>query len=184
VTTRAFFDKLFRQDPAEKTRKVYQERVDAINVLEPAMQALSDDQLRGKTQEFKQRAAGGESLESLLPEAFAVGVHRGACALAGRPVRCQDTCGGTLGADAPASTHAMNARAQLHRARVRAWHVQRLAGSMHCTCTPQQSRSGQRVHRLAAQHHTIIPLQPLPPQTHSTTAGARGVASRAGPAPL
>lgn len=76
VQTRAFFDKIFKQDPSEKTRKQYQERVDAINALEPAMQALSDDQLRGKTQEFKQRVARGESLESLLPEAFAVSVFQ------------------------------------------------------------------------------------------------------------
>jgi hypothetical protein len=74
VQTRAFFDKIFKQDPSEKTRKQYQERVDTINALEPAMQALSDDQLRAKTQEFKQRVARGESLESLLPEAFAVSV--------------------------------------------------------------------------------------------------------------
>jgi preprotein translocase subunit SecA len=80
VQTRAFFDKIFKQDPSEKTRKQYQERVDAINALEPYMQSLSDDQLRAKTQEFKQRVARGETLESLLPEAFAVstvgtGVH-------------------------------------------------------------------------------------------------------------
>eukprot|EP00775_Hariotina_reticulata_P010943 gene10943-11097_t len=72
VQTRAFFDKLFKQDPAEKTRKQYQERVDAINALEPQMQSLSDEQLRTKTFEFKQRVQGGESLESVLPEAFAV----------------------------------------------------------------------------------------------------------------
>jgi hypothetical protein len=72
VQTRAFFDKIFRQDPSDKTRKQYQERVDAINALEPVMQALSDDQLRAKTQEFKQRVARGETLESLLAEAFAV----------------------------------------------------------------------------------------------------------------
>jgi hypothetical protein len=72
VQTRAFFDKLFKQDPAEKTRKQYQDRVDAINALEPQMQSLSDEQLRAKTFDFKQRVQGGESLESVLPEAFAV----------------------------------------------------------------------------------------------------------------
>lgn len=82
VQTRAFFDKIFKQDPSEKTRKQYQERVDAINALEPAMQALSDDQLRAKTQEFKQRVARGETLESLLPEAFAVSTIRGCIAAA------------------------------------------------------------------------------------------------------
>lgn len=76
VKTLAMFGKLFKSDPAENTRKKYQAKVEAINALEPKIQALSDDQLRAKTQEFKQRVAKGESLESLLPEAFAVGrVH-------------------------------------------------------------------------------------------------------------
>jgi len=48
-----------------------------INALEPELEKLSDEALRGKTEEFKQRVAGGESLERLLPEAFAV-VREGA----------------------------------------------------------------------------------------------------------
>ena len=43
-----------------------------IGELESSMQALSDEELRGKTEEFKQRYQAGESLEKLLPEAFAV----------------------------------------------------------------------------------------------------------------
>jgi len=43
-----------------------------VNSLEPAIQALSDADLRGKTAEFRQRFAGGETLDDLLPEAFAV----------------------------------------------------------------------------------------------------------------
>ena len=43
-----------------------------INALEPEISALSDEALRGKTAEFKQRVADGEALEALLPEAFAV----------------------------------------------------------------------------------------------------------------
>ena len=43
-----------------------------INAHEPAMQALSDDALRAKTAEFRQRHAAGETLDQLLPEAFAV----------------------------------------------------------------------------------------------------------------
>ena len=43
-----------------------------INALEPAIQALSDDQLRTKTAELKERTAKGESLDKLLVEAFAV----------------------------------------------------------------------------------------------------------------
>ncbi len=45
--------------------------VEAINQLEPQFQALSDTQLRAKTTEFKERLSRGESLEDLLPEAFA-----------------------------------------------------------------------------------------------------------------
>ncbi|HEV8408620.1 MAG TPA: DEAD/DEAH box helicase, partial [Sphingomicrobium sp.] len=45
--------------------------VDAVNNLEASIQALPDDELRGQTALFRQRLAGGESLESLIPEAFA-----------------------------------------------------------------------------------------------------------------
>ena len=46
--------------------------VDQIEALEPKMEALSDDELRGKTDEFKARLAKGETLDDLLVEAFAV----------------------------------------------------------------------------------------------------------------
>jgi preprotein translocase subunit SecA len=52
--------------------KQYRRKVAAINKLEPEMKALSDDQLKAKTAEFRQRLADGASLDSLLPEAFAV----------------------------------------------------------------------------------------------------------------
>jgi preprotein translocase subunit SecA len=52
--------------------KQYSQNVKRINALEPAMQALSDEQLQAKTDEFRQRHANGESLDALLPEAFAV----------------------------------------------------------------------------------------------------------------
>ncbi len=52
--------------------KQYSQKVQKINALEPAMQALSDEALRAKTAEFKQRFQNGETLEQLLPEAFAV----------------------------------------------------------------------------------------------------------------
>src|SRR6058998_2263543 len=45
--------------------------VEAINALEPNIQALSDDELRGQTERLRQRLANGEKLDSLLPEAFA-----------------------------------------------------------------------------------------------------------------
>lgn len=56
----------------ERLVKQYFQNVRLINDLEPAMQALSDEQLRAKTDEFKQRYQNGESLDKLLPEAFAV----------------------------------------------------------------------------------------------------------------
>jgi preprotein translocase subunit SecA len=52
--------------------KQYSLNVKRINALEPAMQALSDEQLQAKTDEFRQRHANGETLDALLPEAFAV----------------------------------------------------------------------------------------------------------------
>ncbi|MBV9694255.1 MAG: preprotein translocase subunit SecA, partial [Alphaproteobacteria bacterium] len=47
-------------------------RVAGINALEPRFQAMSDDQLRAMTAAFKERLAKGETLEDILPEAFAV----------------------------------------------------------------------------------------------------------------
>ncbi len=52
--------------------KRYMHAVRAINALEPQIEALSDAQLRAKTDEFKQRLAKGETLDDVLPEAFAV----------------------------------------------------------------------------------------------------------------
>ncbi len=56
----------------ERLIRQYAAKVRAINGLEPAMQALSDQALAAKTAEFKQRVANGESLDAILPEAFAV----------------------------------------------------------------------------------------------------------------
>lgn len=59
-------------DSNEKEIKRLSKTVDEIEALEPAMQALSDGELRAKTDEFKRRLAEGETLEDLLVEAFAV----------------------------------------------------------------------------------------------------------------
>ncbi len=56
----------------DRSLKSYQRRVPQINALEPAMEALSDEALREKTAEFRQRLADGATLDELLPEAFAV----------------------------------------------------------------------------------------------------------------
>ncbi|QPF75220.1 preprotein translocase subunit SecA [Roseateles sp. DAIF2] len=56
----------------DRLLKQYRRVVQQINALEPKFEALSDDELRAKTEEFKQRVAGGEALDAILPEAFAV----------------------------------------------------------------------------------------------------------------
>ncbi len=52
--------------------KAYQKRADAINRYEPEMEALSDSELREEADSLRERARGGESLDDLLPEAFAL----------------------------------------------------------------------------------------------------------------
>src|SRR5215207_1506459 len=52
--------------------KVLQNRVGTVSALEPEMEKLSDAQLREKTGEFRERLANGETIDDLLPEAFAV----------------------------------------------------------------------------------------------------------------
>jgi len=56
----------------ERLLKEYRKTVAKINALEPSFEPLSDDQIRAKTEEFKQRVARGESLDAILPEAFAL----------------------------------------------------------------------------------------------------------------
>ncbi|HRB10962.1 MAG TPA: preprotein translocase subunit SecA, partial [Ottowia sp.] len=56
----------------DRLLKQYRKTAAAINALEPALEKLSDEELRAKTDEFRQRVAGGEELDKLLPEAFAV----------------------------------------------------------------------------------------------------------------
>jgi preprotein translocase subunit SecA len=63
--------KLFGSSNDRKVRMMMG-KVPQINALEPKMSALSDEALRGKTEEFKQRLANGETLDQLLNEAFAV----------------------------------------------------------------------------------------------------------------
>ncbi len=64
-------EKIFGDLNAKEVRKV-EKIVDQIEAYDEAMQALSDDELRAKTQEFRDRLAEGETLDDLLPEAFAV----------------------------------------------------------------------------------------------------------------
>ncbi|MEE8429390.1 MAG: preprotein translocase subunit SecA, partial [Gammaproteobacteria bacterium] len=66
--------KLFRQvfgSRNERQLKLFSKAVEKINSLEDQMQSLSDAELRARTDEFRQRLQDGESLNDLLPEAFA-----------------------------------------------------------------------------------------------------------------
>jgi preprotein translocase subunit SecA len=56
----------------ERLLRQFQKNVERINALEPEMEKLSDDELRGKTDALKARVEKGETLDQLLPEAFAV----------------------------------------------------------------------------------------------------------------
>ena len=56
----------------ERLVRQYQQTVRVINAFEPAISALTDEQLTAKTAEFKERLAAGTTLDELLPEAFAV----------------------------------------------------------------------------------------------------------------
>lgn len=59
-------------DPNKRKLKKYQPDIVEINLLEEDIQAYSDSELRGKTNEFRERYQQGETLDDLLPEAFAV----------------------------------------------------------------------------------------------------------------
>jgi len=59
-------------DPIQKMLDHYREMVDEINALEPGLQALSDETLKAKTGEFKERLQQGETVDDLLVETFAV----------------------------------------------------------------------------------------------------------------
>ena len=56
----------------DRLLKQYRSGVNRINAMEAELETLSDEALRGKTQQFKERIAAGETLDALLPEAFAV----------------------------------------------------------------------------------------------------------------
>ena len=67
----SFMEKIFGDLNEKEVRKI-EKIADKVMALDEQTAALTDEQLRGKTQEFKDRIAAGESLDDLLPEAFAV----------------------------------------------------------------------------------------------------------------
>ena len=72
----SLIDKLFGTHSERELKKI-KPIIDKIEALRPEMQALTDEQLRAKTEEFKKRLANGETLDDILVEAFAV-VREGA----------------------------------------------------------------------------------------------------------
>jgi len=66
-----FFEKIFGTHSENELKRIYP-IVDHIEALEPEIQKLSDAELSGKTREFKERLSQGETLDDILPEAFAV----------------------------------------------------------------------------------------------------------------
>ena len=66
-----FLEKIFGSYSEREVKKL-EKIADKIEELDEAMQKLSDDELRAKTDEFKNRVKNGETLDDILPEAFAV----------------------------------------------------------------------------------------------------------------
>ncbi len=67
----SFFSKLFGNENEKEIKKI-ERIVDEIESLENKMKALTDEQLKGKTDEFRKRLETGETLDDILPQAFAV----------------------------------------------------------------------------------------------------------------
>ena len=64
-------EKIFGTHSENELKRIYP-LVDRIESMEPEMKALSDEELKGKTREFKERLGEGETLDDILPDAFAV----------------------------------------------------------------------------------------------------------------
>ena len=64
-------EKIFGTHSENELKRIYP-LVDRIESMEPEMKALSDEELKGKTREFKERLGEGETLDDILPEAYAV----------------------------------------------------------------------------------------------------------------
>ena len=128
------FTKMFGTRSEREVKKL-SATVDKVMALEEPYKKLSDDELRAKTKEFKTRLAGGETLDDLLPEAFAAIREAASRVLGMRPYRVQ-VVGGivlhqgriaemktgegkTLVAILPAYLNALDRRGRSHRHRQR-----------------------------------------------------------------
>ena len=84
----SFLKKIFGDYSSRELKQIYP-IVDRIDALGDEYKALSDEELRGKTQQFKDRLANGETLDSILPEAFATVREAADRVLGMRPYRVQ-----------------------------------------------------------------------------------------------
>ncbi len=66
-----FLDSLFNMADRKDLKK-FEKTADLIESLEPKYEAMNDEELRGMTDKFKERSANGETVDDILPEAFAV----------------------------------------------------------------------------------------------------------------
>src|SRR5256885_15711269 len=81
-------DKVLSIGEGRKVKKL-DDVVKLVATYEPELEDLSDDELRGKTPEFRQRFENGETLDDLLPEAFAVVREGGRRTIGQRPFDVQ-----------------------------------------------------------------------------------------------
>ena len=82
------FDKLFGSYSDRELKRIYP-IADRVEALEESIEKLSDAQLRAKTDEFKERLSQGETLDDILPEAFAVAREAAWRVLGMKPFRVQ-----------------------------------------------------------------------------------------------
>ena len=68
------FDKIFGTHSERELKRIYP-IADKVEALRDSMMALSDAQLKAKTKEFKDRLANGETMDDILPEAFAYRIY-------------------------------------------------------------------------------------------------------------
>ena len=92
VFTMGLFTKLFGTRSEREVKKL-EPQVEAVMALEEPYKKLTDQELRAKTQEFKARYASGETLDALLPEAFAVCREAADRVLGMRPYRVCESRG-------------------------------------------------------------------------------------------
>ena len=82
----SFLSKILGNQNEREIKKLYK-IVDDIEALEPEIQALKDEELKAKTNEFKNRISKGETLDDLLPEALSLIHISSLCSLMQRPKR-------------------------------------------------------------------------------------------------